>query len=353
MNQGRVVHRDNFAALRLLAASAVIYGHAFYLTGQTSPGLLYSPVGTIAVKVFFVISGFLITESWDRDANLLRYMIRRSLRIFPALAVLALLTVAVVGPLYTSLSVAEYMAAEGTRHYLWNIFLFPVYALPGVFTSNVYPVAVNGSLWTLPVEFFMYLTLPFALMFDRLVRFSLPIISVTVFGLAGVLGTMPASEPLVIYGTSLPAASAMAPYFLAGATFRRYLDWIPLNLQCGILAAFSAPFITGSPLLQETCLFVLLPYAVLSFAKAPIPAFAAVDRVGDLSYGIYLYGFVVQQCVAVTFKTDGQPSLNAIIALLVSCGLAKLSWHFVEKPALRLKPRSLGSFRPSLAGIQP
>lgn len=135
-----------------------MFGHLFPLTGGHGPGYLGSPISTLAVKVFFVISGYLISESWVRDPNVVRYLLRRSLRIFPALIILCLVTVILVVPTLTALPVSAYFAQSDTWSYFWNVGLLPNYSLPGVFANNVYPNAVNGSLWTLPVEFLMHLT---------------------------------------------------------------------------------------------------------------------------------------------------------------------------------------------------
>lgn len=159
-----VPRTNNFDALRLLAATVVVYGHAFPLTKTAQVVILGNSVESLAVKVFFVISGYLISESWLRDPQINRFLIRRALRIFPALIVVVLLSVLVLGPLATTLSIAGYFGNISVLMYLKNIFLYPVYYLPGVFQSNPYPIAVNGSLWSLPVEFSMYLLTPLLLL---------------------------------------------------------------------------------------------------------------------------------------------------------------------------------------------
>lgn len=160
----KLMSPDNFAAIRLLAALVVVFGHSFPLTGSEGPGYLGSPASTLAVKIFFVISGYMISESWLRDPHIGRYLRRRALRIFPALFVLCLFSVLVVGPALTSADLATYLSHHGTWNYLTNIALYPNYSLPGVFEGNIYPSAVNGSLWTLPIEFSMYLLLPVLLL---------------------------------------------------------------------------------------------------------------------------------------------------------------------------------------------
>lgn len=150
-----VDRRNNFDALRLVASLAVVAGHAWPLTGvSAAPRLGGHLVHHDAVYVFFAISGFLITTSWFRSPHPLRYLRNRALRIFPALVLVVIATVFVIGPLVTSSP--DYLGEPATWSYLGNIALVAQYELPGVFQAN--PVtAVNGSLWTLGAEFACYL----------------------------------------------------------------------------------------------------------------------------------------------------------------------------------------------------
>lgn len=151
---------NNLTFVRWVAALMVLYGHSFVFTGNTESLFLgivtYGPLG---VAIFFSISGFLIARSWNADPSPIRFLIKRVLRIFPALAVCITLSVFVLGPIVTTLELREYLQHPATLDYLSNVFLYITYYLPGVFENNVYPNAVNGSLWSLPVEFFMYLLL--------------------------------------------------------------------------------------------------------------------------------------------------------------------------------------------------
>lgn len=136
----------------------VLYGHSFVLLGLREPLFMsWLPLGPLGVFIFFTISGYLVSESWDRDPHLLRFFQRRLLRILPGLAVCVLLTVGVLGPLLTTLPLADYFSNPHTLGYLRTIGLYITYYLPGVFDGNRYPNAVNGSLWSLPVEFLMYI----------------------------------------------------------------------------------------------------------------------------------------------------------------------------------------------------
>lgn len=149
---------NNFDAVRILSAIAVLVGHAFVLTGNgPAPTLFAIPLHTIAVAVFFSISGYLIAGSWERVPVWDRFLWHRCLRIFPGLIALVLVTVFIVGPLISSLSILEYFANSETYKYLQSASTLATYSLPGVFGSEIHAVsAVNGSLWTLGVELICY-----------------------------------------------------------------------------------------------------------------------------------------------------------------------------------------------------
>ena len=172
MSQAPLTHRENnFDSVRLIAAAAVIYGHAHPLTQTPDRVFWGNSVESFAVKVFFVISGFLITASWLSDPSPFRYFAKRALRIFPALAVVVAVSALVLGPLVTTLPLSSYFASPQVPAYFSNIALRPVYYLPGVFDRLPYPGAVNGSLWSLPAEFAMYLLLPLLCVLGAKLRF--------------------------------------------------------------------------------------------------------------------------------------------------------------------------------------
>ena len=156
-------HKNLFDLLRLVAATMVLWSHAYALTGNPSPGWFGNALGTLGVKIFFIISGLMITRSWLDDPRLWAFTMRRVLRIMPGLILVVVVCAFVMGPLVTTLPVGEYFRSYGTRFYLWNILLFPIYNLPGVFAGNIYPIAVNGSLWSLPAEVCMYILTPLVL----------------------------------------------------------------------------------------------------------------------------------------------------------------------------------------------
>lgn len=150
---------NNFDLLRFIGAALVLFGHSFVFLGRPEPlAFGWLPYGPLGVYMFFTISGFLIVKSWNYDPCWYRFLARRALRIFPALAVCILLTLFVLGPALTTVSLTDYFRNPATYLYLLNVILLPIYSLPGVFADNTFPNAVNGSLWSLPLEFALYLS---------------------------------------------------------------------------------------------------------------------------------------------------------------------------------------------------
>jgi hypothetical protein len=200
---GAAVHAaNNFDLLRLFAALLVLWSHAHTLAGRPEPLLLsWATLGPVGVFIFFVISGYLVSISWNADPNIGRFLARRLLRLIPALIVVILLSMFVLGPLVTTLPLADYFSHPHFSLYLLNIVLHPVYSLPGVFEHMRVPYAVNGSLWSLPVEFLMYLVLA-AGGFARLPRW-VAIASFVLLAVGTVTWALVRTKSLTLWGMDL------------------------------------------------------------------------------------------------------------------------------------------------------
>lgn len=341
-----VRHINNFDAIRLMAALLVIYGHSFALQGQVAPGWLGNGVHTIGVKIFFCISGFFITRSWCADPHPWRYFAKRCLRILPALSLNIVLLIVVLGPLLTTLSLFEYATSNGTAVFFKNIFLDIHYNLPGVFARNIYPHAVNGSLWTLPVEFLMYLTVPMLLMegwhSEKFRKWSILVIIAAAIGLfLWSRYVDPRLGNLVFYGMRIGHVLELAPYFWIGAYFHLAKLDQRLSLPLAIMMLWIGSLVSLGPFWSEAYLYLCLPYVAVALGTATDPFLSKVSKFGDFSYGTYLWGFPVQQALSSLFGSSLSPELNAILALFIVIPLAACSWHLVEKRALAWKPGRL------------
>lgn len=344
---------NNFDGLRLLGAMSVVVGHAYHLLGRPEgiPVLLGYPVQTLGVVVFFAISGYLITASWTRKSNPLTYLAARCLRIFPALIVVVVLTVAVLGPVATVLTTSEYAGNDRTLRYLINIALQPQYDLPGVFTDLPYPVAVNGSLWTLPAEFFCYLVVPVLCLVPRPARF----VTVAAFLAVSIhLARVPAIDSPVIWGTRVSDAAGMWVFFAAGSLFRLASEYrrdiFRTDVAIGLVALYAC-VIGVLPTSLIWISWIALPYAVLTIGLGSTPYFRRAARFGDLSYGVYLYAFPVQQLI-VMYLGVTRMSVNVALVTAISLVLAWLSWHVVEHPSLRLKEAITRRLEPSRKDVR-
>ena len=117
--------------------------------------LSHLPLGTIAVSTFFFFAGLYIAKSCESHPTPSSFFRTRCKRLIPELALVTAACVFIVGPIFSIYKLSDYFSRPATYAYLLNAFLIPVHNLPGVFLNNPYGSTVNGSLWTMPVEFFV------------------------------------------------------------------------------------------------------------------------------------------------------------------------------------------------------
>ncbi|QCS63256.1 acyltransferase family protein [Achromobacter denitrificans] len=337
--------KNNFDDIRLFAAILVLCGHTYPLIGKPGPLILGYPLHHYGIAIFFSISGYLISHSWDRDRNVWRYFAKRCLRIFPALIVLVLLTAFFFGPLVSKLPFKEYFSNPLSLDYLNNIRLHIRYTLPGVFENNPYPNAVNGSLWSLPAEFFMYLLVPLLMLKVERLRIAFVALMAAAFiALDHWLTSRSATSGLaVFYATDIRAALEMGAFFLFGALIRLLRNEMPLKITYAIVALIGCygiyRFGLGGPL-QQIIFTGVLSYCVIAVGEASTRGLPNVARFGDFSYGVYLYAFPMQQLVIQKLGESLSPLILMVAAFIPTIVLAYLSWHCVEKYAISLKPGS-------------
>ena len=340
--------RDNYWVVRHFAALCVLFAHSFELSGKLPMELLRAfpvliGISGLGVTLFFILSGYLVTQSWQRLRSARVFAWHRLLRIAPGLWGCIAFAV-LLGWVLGTLPGAAYWAHPQVREYvLGNVLLRNVLTLPGVFAGNPAGPNVTGTFWTLPLEVTCYLW---------------------VLGL-GVLG--------VLRGRSLATAAGLAT-LVAVTLWGGGINLFGAHIAPVSLPRYYAAFACGMLLcLWRERVFTgwLLP-AVLLWAAATLTwywppehalwrwldlarvallawfllnAVAALSRawpepVGwpDLSYGIYLYGFPIQQALVLLRPDwDGWTvfAASSVLTLLA----AALSWYGVEAPALRLKNR--------------
>jgi len=334
MSQGR---DNNFNLIRMVAASAVLVSHAWPLTrgpGTSEPleALTGYSLGTLAVYVFFALSGFFVSASFVRSGSVADFAWARVLRLFPGLAVSVLLVALVMGPLVTTLPLGNYLQDPGTWTFLQrNITLvWAQYTLPGVFEANPYP-AVEGSIWTLIHEVLCY-GLVFAAGVTGLLRrprlMVLALAGYAVLWLVPVLTQMPLHPKLVQF-------HELSLAFVLGMAFWQGRDHIPLSaLALAGLAGLA--YATAATPVGLPFLMLLLTYGCFWLGHVPKGLVRRYNALGDYSYGIYVYAFPAQGLVVWLFGPQN-PGLHSLLAFVPVLVMAMLSWHWVEAPALRLR----------------
>jgi peptidoglycan/LPS O-acetylase OafA/YrhL len=329
-------HRENnFNALRLFAAMLVLVGHSYVFLGSPEPLFLGRlPLGPLGVYIFFAISGYLVSQSWDRDPHLTRFFVRRALRIFPALIVVITLSVLVLGPALTTLSTQAYFAHEATWGYFTNTFLYITYYLPGVFEKLRVPYAINGSIWSLPVEFFMYILLAAIGLFHKRFLF---VIAAALFAYACFAWAFVAQDMLVVFRTDARQVFLVGTYFWVGVLFQRFQIERFFSLTGYALAITALIAASRSDTAFKLACWVCIPYLAISFGLAQNALITRLTRTGDYSYGVYIYAFPIQQALVYLYpKLKLTPYLLASTAITLIFAIA--SWHLIESRALAFKP---------------
>lgn len=335
---------NNFNLLRLLAAFAVLFSHSFVVAiGKGAVEPLYTSLGVtwgyIAVDVFFVTSGFLVTSSLLARKNTVEFVFSRILRIYPALILMVLISVFLLGISFTSLPISSFLLNHDTHVFAFKntTLVFGVTGnLPGVFESTPYPKLVNVSLWTLPFEIRMYGILAIMwLVFYFLSRFREK-------AFACMLVLMAVGALLVHFRDyflfhEVDHFHRLFFMFFTGASCYVLKDWIVLSRKLFYLALM---LVLLSAVISKEVFFVVyhlaIAYMIFWVAYIPKGSIRNFNRLGDYSYGVYIYAFPVQQSVAALI-----PGVSVWTLMLVSSigtiFLAFLSWHLVEKHALKLK----------------
>jgi len=332
---------NNFDALRFFLAVLVIFSHSFVLLGRdaSEPAhRLWSgqiDLGIIAVDLFFAISGFLILASWENSRSVSSYIKKRCLRIYPGYIAALVVTVFVVGVLGADDRVA-YLHQNDILASIYRPLLFRnVISVQHAFTHNVARGNLNGSLWTIRFELFCYAVVALLGVLGLHKRRWILVGLFAAVYIGYLLQKRPIQLPYFDYLDELPR---LMMYFLVGMLAYRFRFQIPhsrlLALACAILPLIMLKH--GLRLVLPLC----APYLVYFLAYEPSLKLHRFGAKGDFSYGIYLYGFPIQQLLIHFLPGKLQPlSLFAITLPCVFC-TAYLSWHCIEKPFLRAKPRS-------------
>jgi peptidoglycan/LPS O-acetylase OafA/YrhL len=324
---------NNFDLLRLLASVGVIFGHAFAVFKSeykepTKAFLTFTYSGDLGVYFFFFLSGMLITASFLNTKSTGHFILKRIARIWPALIVCVALTIFIVGPAFSNLNWDDYIASPATRQYFTsNLLLYNLtYSLPGVFINNFYKNIVNGSLWTLFIEVRCYLFVLIAgliQLFSKRHFFFYVCIAIFICSIIKINYLEYFFRANGVY---------LFLFFIAGVSAYTLRKKIFINPYVSFILIII--WLICKPYDSVVChllFYIVFLYAVVAlninrfFLKIRLP--------GDYSYGMYIYGFLIQQCVAAYF-----PQMTAYTSLLVTLPIitimAMISWHLIEQPSI-------------------
>lgn len=324
---------NNLNLIRVLAAWAVLWSHSYIVTGHAAiepfKAATGISLGSMAVDVFFFVSGLLVTAS-AHQRGVVSFVRSRMLRIYPAAVTSAALTILVVGVWFTALPAGAFFAHGGVLSYLTansTLVAGVSFGLPGAFSGNSVSGVANGSIWTLPIEVRLYGALA---------------ISCLLSGFAGEgKGRILRAVCLVLWAyaafrllTTDPMADSgarMQFLFFTGSVAYLTRKHIPILPWLGALCFVA---ILGLTVVSAWAYTLMLPYVILCAAYGP--TWRTYNRLGDYSYGTYIYAFPCQQIVAALVPGIGVMGM-VMLATPLTLACAATSWRWIEEPALRLK----------------
>ena len=338
----RVTRNHQFDLLRIVLATLVLLSHAPELTDGNGSRELLSRIagpemtfGRFAVDGFFLLSGFLIVQSWQHDPELLNFLRKRLLRIVPGYLVAAILSIAVIG--WVAPGVDHFF-----RHLNWQT-LQSVLLLYTPVTPEVFPGRsihlVNGSLWTIFYEFRFYLLVPImgvcGFLRRRAVFLSLTSIVLAISSSSQLTKLFSWKSHAFVLGDPT-ATYGFAAAFMVGGCFYLFRDRVRFFPQGAALALIILAVITPiAPHRVGTTLLLCGGYLLFYFGSLRLGWLKWMERVPDISYGIYLYGWPVEAYLI--WAHHGSPWVTFAVSTPICVCLGWFSWSWIERPALTLK----------------
>jgi peptidoglycan/LPS O-acetylase OafA/YrhL len=331
---------NNLNLIRFLLASAVILSHSYGLLRENDLDPLHrllhwGLLGETAVFGFFFVSGYLILKSGLRSAGPKEFLAARFLRIFPGLAGTVVLCALVVGPLNSSLPAGRYFASPATYSFLRAAFLHGTQnPLPGVFENLPAPGVVNGSLWTLPMEWALYMAVLVGCLAVSRRKDLRSLDRMTWFFFA-------LSVLLTIQMFPIQWNFVCVGCFALGAACYLARSKVILSVPFAVIAfgfVASSIGVYGS-YLGKRLYPLALCYLIATFGFHRGTIFRVFHRIGDYSYGLYIFAWPIQQMLVARV---GGPLRLFVVSYPLTLAAAILSWHFIEEPCLALRERLRG-----------
>jgi peptidoglycan/LPS O-acetylase OafA/YrhL len=336
------LRRNNLGLLRLVFAMCVLVSHSIELVdgNRSREPLTYIfgtlSLGELGVDGFFLVSGYLIAQSFENSVSLLSYLWKRILRIYPAFIVAFVISIVVVGPL--SGADMNALRGNGWRGQIVQMLLLGIPLLPNAFAGLHYRL-LNGAMWTIPYEFSCYLIIGILGLLGLLrwrwvigsVAFVLLLASAFLYFGYGFF-TLPSN-----FAGSPNDVIRFAALFLCGTAFYLFRDSIPYRTDVAVVAAIALIASLFSHVTEELAVKTLGGYLIFWFAFLKnTPRLNRINNETDISYGIYLYAWPIQNLL-IKFVPGITPLPVMILTTFLAAGLAYLSWRLIEKPSLSLR----------------
>jgi len=330
--------KNNFDFFRLLFATLVFVTHSYVITGNDEIDFLHHAtsgkisLSYIGVRGFFIISGYLIFQSLLRSKNIIDYMWKRILRLIPGLFVMLIFTLCVVPWVYEKPKLSLLQNPSYLSYLPNNLILYkPQFVIEGIFDSNPFKSSINGSLWTIQYEFTLYLILIilFAVRNNQIyTRVILIGAFITLF-----FGNTIFLDSLKIYEEHL---LDFGYFFFAGALLSAFSFGDVRKKKIIILVSMAIVIFSIPTAYFSVTKLLVLPVLITLLSSSSTRYINDIGvKIGDLSYGIYIYAFPIQQTIV---YFTGCNTLELIISgMTITTIVSVVSWHFIEKKALSYK----------------
>lgn len=330
-----MTHSNNFDFLRFLFSFLVVIGHTIILSEQPEfQNSFFAAMPNYSVLSFFIISGFLIYSSYERNQNLKKYLFNRAKRILPAYFFVVLFF-ALSLYFFSGVAFKDYLSFNWLKYVGFNlIFLnFIQPCIDFVFTNNKI-CAVNGSLWTIKVEVMFYLFIPILFYFIRKLnktKKNIAIIGLYLFSMLyiSVLNSMNQN----LLAKQFPG---FLNYFATGMLLYMNKDFFTKYISYLLPIAVVVLFLEKAVFMQT--IFTPLAIGIIifwfAFSKIPLKSFG---KYGDFSYGMYLVHFPIIQIFRQEGLYEKYSYLGFALSTVISILFSIIIWHFIEKQALKRK----------------
>jgi peptidoglycan/LPS O-acetylase OafA/YrhL len=328
-------HYKNFDTLRLIAASSVIFSHSFLIAdgherNEPFVGTLGHILGVYGVYIFFILSGLLVTQSMFSSGSIASFSLKRSTRIYPGFFVCNVLTISFAVAFFYHGSVFRFLAESGEE--TLQVFAF---VRDGIYYNGleIYPsqsyigTILNGSLWTIRQELVCYIAVG--------VLFYFRILNIRTAAMLVLVGLVMRYFNIWGFNKFTGGLIFVAPSFFSGIILyfflKRHQPSGRVAVACLVLLGLSAYF----KLLDYS--FPLIGAYLIAYLGTSAPfKLGNAARFGDLSYGTYLYGWPVEQLVRFYLGEGAHWWAIFCMSLPLALALGFVSWHLIEKPAMRL-----------------